>query len=241
MMRSDSKTDPALPENDMRTRIVVAAATLIGHSNLDGATTRAVAAAAGVQAPTIYRLFGDKNGLLDAVAEYSLQVYIAKKSTRPPSPDPIQDLRDGWDIHVAFGLANPGLFAILIGDPAAGPAARSVESGLAVLQHRVHRIALAGKLRTSEERAVNLLRSVGTGTVLTLLSQPENTRDPGLSDAAREAVIAAITGPADTSSPPGPNGAAAALRASLDQTSVLSNGERHLLAELLDRIAQSTP
>jgi AcrR family transcriptional regulator len=31
-------------------------------------TTRAVAAGAGVQAPTIYRLFGDKDGLLDALA-----------------------------------------------------------------------------------------------------------------------------------------------------------------------------
>jgi AcrR family transcriptional regulator len=33
-------------------------------------STRAVSAAARVQAPTICRIFGDKRGLLDAVARY---------------------------------------------------------------------------------------------------------------------------------------------------------------------------
>jgi hypothetical protein len=74
------------------------------------------------------------------------------------------------------------------------------------------------------------------GTVLTLLGEPEGRRGAGLSEAAREAVVAAITGqaaPAD----PGPSGAAAALRASLDRAATLTPGERHLLGDLLDRIA----
>ena len=118
---------------------------------------RAVVAAAAVQAPTIYRLFGDKRGLLDAVAERSLAAYIAEKSAREPHPDPVQDLRDGWDTHVAFGLAHPGLFAIMSGDPCPHP-----------------------------------------------LSPARNGRG---------------------------------VRAALDRTSVLTGGERHLLEELLDRIA----
>jgi len=49
-------------------------------------TTRSVALAAGVQAPTIYRLFGDKSGLLDAVVEHGFASYMARKppSTRMP-------------------------------------------------------------------------------------------------------------------------------------------------------------
>ena len=48
------------------------AARLLREQGAAAVTTRAVAMAAGVQAPTIYRLFGDKDGLLDAVAEYVL-------------------------------------------------------------------------------------------------------------------------------------------------------------------------
>ncbi len=239
-LMKDAETTKGAParDTDVRTRIVEAAAALIETGGQGAATTRAVAAAAGVQAPTIYRLFGDKHGLLDAVAEHSLNAYISGKSTRRRDPDPVQDLRDGWDMHVAFGLANPGLFAILVGDPGEGPASPAVAAGQEVLRQRIRNIALAGRLKTSEERAIDLLRAAGTGTVLTLLAQPEEARDPGLSKAAREAVIAAITGEPAIRDTRGPEGAAAALRASLDRTSVLSDGERHLLAELLDRIAR---
>jgi len=220
-----------------RARIVAAAAELISAGGRDAATTRAVAAAAGVQAPTIYRLFGDKRGLLDAVAEQAMATYVAEKSARPPHPDPVQDLRDGWDLHVAFGLANPGLFAIMSGDPRAGASTPAVETGLSVLRRRMHKIALAGRLRVSEQRAIALVQAAGTGTVLTLLAQPAEQRDPGLSVAAREAVLSAIAGEAATPANGGPSGVAAALRASLGRTEVLTSGERHLLEELLDRIA----
>jgi len=110
-------------------------------------------------------------------------------------------------------------------------------AGLEVLKRRIRNIALTGRLRISEQRAVALLHSMCVGTVLTLLREPEKRRDLGLSEAAREAVVAAITGEAISTQAAGPSGAAAELRASLDRTSVLTGGERHLLEELLDRIA----
>lgn len=222
---------------DVRTRIVVAAAALMASGGRDAATTRAVAVAAGVQAPTIYRLFGDKRGLLDAVAEHGLATYVGSKATREQHPDPVQELRAGWDMHVEFGLANPGLFAIMAGDPQPRAPSPAAAAGLSILRRRVRNIALAGRLRVSETRAIALLQSVGTGTVLYLLGQPEAYRDPGLSEAAREAVIAAITGEAVDATGTGPSGAAAALHASLDRTCVLTEGERHLMKELLHRIA----
>ena len=82
-----------------------------------------------------------------------------------------------------------------------------------------------------------MLKAGSIGTVFTLLGQPEGRRAPGLAKAVREAILAAITGDATTVADPGPSGAAAALRASLDRTSVLSPGEKRLLEELLDRIA----
>lgn len=231
-------TNIASPEPDIRSRIIQAAAALIEQDGREAATTRAVATAAGVQAPAIYRIFGDKRGLLDAVAEHTLNTYVNDKSTRLPHPDPIQDLRNGWDLHVAFGLAHPEVFAILSDDPQSGQTSSAVALGNEVLQKRVRRIAQSGQLRTSENRAIDLLRSMSVGTVRSLLSQSENALDHGLSDAAREAVIVAITGESNVPADSGVSGAAVTLRSSLDQTSVLSDGEKLLLEELLDRISR---
>ncbi|MDQ2795770.1 MAG: TetR/AcrR family transcriptional regulator, partial [Actinomycetota bacterium] len=43
------------------------AARLLQEEGPAAVTTRGVALAAGVQAPAVYRLFGDKDGLLEAV------------------------------------------------------------------------------------------------------------------------------------------------------------------------------
>lgn len=98
---------------ELRTRIVGAAARLLHEHGPAAVTTRGVAEAAGVQAPTLYRLFGDKDGLLDAVAEHELARYVTGKTHAEDSDDPIADLRTAWDLHVEFGLANPALFTLL--------------------------------------------------------------------------------------------------------------------------------
>jgi AcrR family transcriptional regulator len=216
-----------------RERIVQAAATLLAEGGRDAVTTRAVSAAAGVQAPTIYRLFGDKGGLLDAVAEHGFNAYLAEKGVPDAQLDPIADLRAGWDLHVGFGLANPALYALMYGDPRApSPAARA---GVAVLHERIRRIAAAGRLKVSEERAANLVQAIGEGTVLRLLSRP----DPGLADAAFDAVVAAIATDAPAVPEPGHGPAAAALRAQLDDVTALTPSERVLLGDWLDRLTRS--
>jgi AcrR family transcriptional regulator len=225
--------------DDVRTRILIAANALIASGGTDAATTRAVAVAAAVQAPTIYRLFGDKRGLLDAAAEYGLAAFVADKSLHPSNGDPVEDLRRGWDLNIDFGVANPGLFSIMSSDPHLRKQSPALEAGTKILRQNIDRIALAGRLQISAERAVALMQSAGVGTVLTLLGQSPETRDHGLSAAAREAVIAAITAESTASFWTGAHTSATALRASLDDVSVLSKGERHLLDELLTRIANS--
>ncbi|HYQ29968.1 MAG TPA: TetR family transcriptional regulator [Polyangiaceae bacterium] len=223
---------------DLRERILEAARTLIATGGKDAATTRAVAAAAAVQAPTIYRLFGDKEGLLDATAQYAMEKYIAAKSARAPHRDPVQDLRNGWDEHVAFGIAQPGLFAIMSGDQRFGTSPAAL-AGADVLRKRIRRLAEAGLLRVREERAFELIRAVGVGVVKRLLEQPERERDLALSALARDAVIDAISGEASAPAGTGLVGAALALNAGLADVDVLSAGERLLLAELLERIADA--
>ncbi len=223
-----------------RERIVAAAATLLAEGGRDAVSTRAVSAAAGVQAPTIYRLFGDKQGLLDAVADHAFAEYLATKSDLDPTDDPVDDLRAGWDLHVGLGLANPALYLLMNGDPRPGAASSAAVAGAEVLAGRIHRIAEAGRLRISEQRAAHLVTSAGRGITLTLISMPPDRRDPALSELAREAVIKAIITDAPADSAPGPVTAAVALRAVLPQTDVLSEGERGLLQEWLARITDAS-
>ena len=86
-----------------RGKIISAAIRLLNHGGRDAVTTRAVADAAGVQAPTIYRLFGDKGGLLDAVAEYGFAAYLKGKKVRKLSFDPVENLRAGWVFTLTLG------------------------------------------------------------------------------------------------------------------------------------------
>jgi AcrR family transcriptional regulator len=227
-------------QDEVRARIIAAGTELLATGGREALTTRAVAALAGVQAPSIYRLFGDKDGLLEAVAEAGMQRYVLEKSARPLL-DPLDDVRMGWDLNVAFGLAHPAIFSIISRDPRPGHRSPAVAAGLEILRAKIQRLAQAGILRVEEDRAVDLMRAAGLGTVLTLLGVPEAQRDLGLSVAARESVIAAITRAAPAVDDPGPAGAAIALRASLAHVpaDVLSPGERQLLTELLERLART--
>ncbi|MCJ2118765.1 TetR/AcrR family transcriptional regulator [Methylobacterium sp. J-001] len=225
---------------DARARILAAASELIADGGVVALTTRAVAKAAAVQAPTLYRLFGDKRGLLNAVAEHGLATFLARKRAVPPHPDPVEGLREAWDAYIAFGLAHPAVFAITneIGAPASGSPA--MLAGLAILRERVGRIARAGRLHVPVERAVALIHAAGVGTVATLLATDEDVRDPQLSPLARDAVFAAVVG-----DPPAPDGVglaslAVGLRAHLAAAAALTPGERLLMNELLGRLSEPT-
>ena len=221
---------------DGRDRIVAAAAALIAREGWEAFTTRAVSAAAGTQAPTIYRVFGDKQGLVDAVAEHGFIAYLRQKRTDGIDVDPVDALRRGWDLHVGFGLANPGLFTAMYGVPRPGAASPAAAKALAMLRERMRLLALAGRLHVDERRAADMVRSAACGVVFILLEMPEVERDLGLSDAAREAVIAAITVDAPQPERLGLAPVATTLRALLPDAVRLTEGERQLLGEWLDRL-----
>lgn len=225
--------------SDTRSKIVDVAARLLREQGPAAVTTRGVAEGAGVQAPTIYRLFGDKDGLLDAVAEHVLATYVSAKASivaaaSADDVDPIDDLRAGWQTQIDFGIANP-MLSVLLSDPGRGSRSPAAQSGKHVLKLRVHRVALTGRLRVSEERAVDLIRAAGTGAVLTLLSTPPEQRDPALADDLFDAVLRRIVTDAAEPSDDGPVASAVALRAIAPRLDMLSGAERQLLTEWLDR------
>src|ERR1700761_1660074 len=233
-----SKPDPASARDQTRTHLVEVAAKLLADGGPDAVTTRSVALAAGVQAPTIYRLFGDKNGLLQAVAEHGFTSYVAQKHS-DPGADPVENLRSGWELHIGFGLANPELFRLMRAVLRTPGGQAMTAAGAGVLRARVRRVAEAGRLRVTERRAVDLITSAGSGVVFTLIDPPQGERDPRLADTAWAAVCAAILVEARAAAVASPAAAAVTLRAALPELGPLSGAERALLGEWLDRIAGS--
>ena len=219
---------------ETRDNLVEVAARLLRDQGVAAVTTRAVAEAAGVQAPTIYRLFGDKDGLLDAVAERVLADYVADKAVAADSGDPIAVLRGAWHTHIGFGLANAALFAF-IADPSRGSRSPAAAAGMEVLRNRMRRVAATGRLRVTERRAVDLFHAAGTGTVFTLLSMAPEDRDPGLADAMYDAVMQAILTDAPALPEESTTAAAVAFRTLVPDLVTLSAAERALLSEWLDR------
>ncbi len=228
---------------DTRSKIVDVAARLLREEGPAAVTTRGVADAAGVQPPTIYRLFGDKDGLLEAVAEHVLATYVSAKAemvnvASEADVDPIDELRSGWEMQIEFGVANPAVFRLL-SEPDRVLRSPAAQAGRRILQSRIHRVATTGRLRVSEQHAVELIQAAGTGAIQILLSTPPDHRDPELAPGMFEAVLGQILTDAPDRAKGSSIATAVAFRAMAPQLGMLSNAERLLLAEWLDRAIKS--
>jgi AcrR family transcriptional regulator len=217
-----------------------AAAGLLSSGGVDAVSTRAVAAAAGVQPPTIYRQFGDKQGLLDAVAGHVLHSYLHDKRRAVATDDPVQDFRDSWDVHVDFGLSHPDCYILAYVQPRPGRMPSLARESLDILHRWISRIGDHGLLRMSVNRAVEFVHAAALGYVLSQIRVPPEERDLELSAITRENAIAAIaTGSARQPAPSDLPGRAVALREALlaNTNGTLTPGEKAIMSEWLDRLA----
>lgn len=226
-------------------KMLDAATELLRTGGVEALSTRAVAAAAGVQAPTIYRQFGNKKGLLDAVAHFALTSYMHAKRRilLNTSGDPVDRLRQLWDLSVDFGSKNPDAYMLAYADPRQGKTAAAAEETTVMLKEAITRIAEQGRLRMGVERATRLLQAAGVGVVITTLAVPPRDRDDRLSVILRENALRAILTDKRTKLPKLPRlpSLAVALTEAVRgaDTTALTAAERALLTEWLDRLADS--
>ena len=221
-------------------KVLEAAAKLLRSGGVDAVSTRAVATAAGVQPPTIYRQFGDKEGLLDAVTGFVLQSYLQDKRWAVVTDDPVQDFRDSWDLHVDFGLAHPDCYILAYVQDRPGRMPSLARESLDILHGLIARIGERGLLRMSVKRAVQFVHAAAVGFVLSQIRLVPDERDLQLSEIMRENAIAAIvTGGSQQPAPSDLPGRAVALREALlsDADGALTPGEKAMMAEWLDRLA----
>jgi AcrR family transcriptional regulator len=177
----------------VKTRILEAAAELIADSPDAEISTRAVCDAAGVSAPSIYHHFGDKEGLLAAVVDFSMECFLeAKRQAAAAVHDDVaDDLRAGWDNHIQFARENPGMYRLLW-SPAVSRESRAAAEGHELLRMILERGASLGQLRMSVETATRVVMAAVTGAALSIVSQPELFGDGAFAETLRESVIAAV-------------------------------------------------
>lgn len=240
---SEAHAYAAVVDTPPRERILRAALQLLSAGGRAAVSTRAVCEAAGVQGPTIYRQFGDMQGLLDAVTAAGFADYLHEKTTRERAADPVEDLRRGWDLHVEFGLANPAVYALMYGDPRPGTPSQAAKQAEQILHGLLQRAAEAGRLRVGIADAAAMINAAGVGVVLTLLAKPASERDHELSERTREAVLAATTTDVPLTESGGAGGRAALTATAVtfkaqivDRPDGFTPAEHQLLDEWLDRL-----
>jgi AcrR family transcriptional regulator len=231
---------PTEKQDQNRSRILDVTESLLRSIGRDAITIRAVADEAKVQLPTIYRLFGDKVGLLDAVAERGFTRYMAIDPEQRESLEPIEQLRHGWDIHVRFGLENPELYGLMYAESHSRkvtPAAQIALDGLTAL---IGRLAASGSLKVSQEEATFTAFSSASGAVLSTYFLPGVLHDPSYLVNIRESMISSLTTEANDHDGGLIANAATTLGGNLDRLKALSLNEKNLLHEWLNRILASS-
>jgi AcrR family transcriptional regulator len=94
--------------------ILKTAVHLVEHGDADGLSLRAVAAALGVKAPSLYRYFPDKEALEVAVAEEVLTVMLDEFRTASATADPDTRFRRMVDTYLRFARERFPLYAFVM-------------------------------------------------------------------------------------------------------------------------------
>lgn len=224
--------------------IVEATAELLAKSSNGDVSTRAICDVAGVQQPVIYRLFGDKEGLLAATVDYVWDEYLGMKREAEQSADPLADLRSGWDSHTAFALAHPNAYRLLFGSGAVEKA-ESADEAMRLLRAVLDRLAAQGRLRIAPEVAAQIVMAANTGVSLALILRPTQYPDLALSTATRDIIHGALVSGSATSADARESGriAAITLRGALtgDPGHLFTAREAGLLDEWLERVQSQPP
>jgi len=100
---------------DVKTRILEAAAELLARSADADISTRVVGEAAGVTPPTLYHHFGEKEGLLAVVVDFGWTAFLESKRTTAAvvHEHVADDIRAGWHNHLEFARENPNFYRLI--------------------------------------------------------------------------------------------------------------------------------
>ena len=173
-MVTTSGTTPDRKDFAARDRLLLAATQLLDEAAGGPVSTREITERAGVRAPTLYHHFGSKQALLDAVVSHGFKEFLRSRRAGSDNSDPLEDIRAGWDSHVAFGLEYPGAYAHIYGNVKPGVPCGVTEDVRAHLLEALQPAAIQGRLRVSPAEAATRILAACSGVTLTLIQQPRD-------------------------------------------------------------------
>lgn len=154
-------------------------------------TTRAVCECAGVTAPTLYHHYGDKDGLLRAVAQAELLAMFARKQRMKSTGDALQDLKRGWDDWVEFAIDQPHLVRALQarGSATTQPLREAAES---IAAGRLARLAASMPLAVDPATGARILVAGSNAVVQLLLDGLTASEVRSLSSLLRDGLVTSL-------------------------------------------------
>jgi AcrR family transcriptional regulator len=171
-------------------RIRNAAQLLLQQGGPGSLTTREVCRLAKVTAPTLYHHYGDKDGLLRAVAAVEMQAFFNRKQRMKPSDDPRRDVLRGWDDWIEFAIEHSDLVRAV---QASGASAINMrQAGENIAEARLARLAEVVTLEVEIPIGARLLVASANAIVQLLLDGISPVEVRRLSTLLRHRVLEAI-------------------------------------------------
>jgi AcrR family transcriptional regulator len=149
--------------SDTETAIFRAAAALLETSGPAGLTTRAVCAAAGITAPTLYHHFGGKGSLAMALIRQGRAEFMSRRRVPAASDDLMKQLKAHWDDAVDFTFKRPHLYALLVEQAQQHP--ELVDETFADMRALVQRLVDTGRFRVPLEEAARAILAAFNGVL----------------------------------------------------------------------------
>jgi TetR/AcrR family transcriptional regulator, repressor for uid operon len=143
-------TADAPPDDRMSERILDAARDLVAASGLRRLTMDDVAARAGVGRMTVYRRFGDRERLVDALAIREVRRCLAELDAAVDTSDPIaEQMADGFAAAIRLARTHPLLERFARYEPESALEALNADGGAIFAMSRAF---TAGLLRQAQAR-----------------------------------------------------------------------------------------
>lgn len=149
--------------SDTETAIFQAAAALLDAHGPVGLTTRAVCAAAGITAPTLYHHFGGKDSLAMALVRHGRAEFMSRRRAPKASDDLMKQLRTHWDDAVDFTFKRPHLYALLYEQAQRHP--ELLVETFADMKALVQRLVDTGHFKASVEDAARAILAAFNGVL----------------------------------------------------------------------------
>lgn len=163
-------------KNAMKEKILRETAKIIAKDGLAGASIRTVCKASGVQAPTVYYYFKDKDSLIESVTLLAYERYTQKHLSGLDKKAPLKALLKIWSVFFDFVENETDLYSVIL---MAHIDKKIPDAGVALFKSTIDIFSRADKIRkltVTPEVAAQIYYSAAQGSALLYLSQSRNVR-----------------------------------------------------------------